>query len=187
MLLFINFHYLTLSHRTFSHLVFFFFPQRVRFRSYALILFLTHSGKGHNSISLSSSGTAAFKKWLHTLSWQPKHGKREINLTQRPRIKKKSVVVRGGGRGGRSKLERLGRVRKQALKLYTNSAVRGICAPQNHTSSMCEDERWEGEGAGINPYYGLICIALGCCRRRVWGDLMKCQQVVISTGAGPGK
>lgn len=100
MLLFINFHYLTLSHRTFSHLVFFFFPQHVRFRSYALILFLTHSGKGHNSISLSSSGTAAFKKWLHTLSWQPKHGKREINLTQRPRIKKKSVVVRGGGWGG---------------------------------------------------------------------------------------
>lgn len=64
MLLFINFHYLTLSQRTFSLLIFFPFPvsQRVGFKSYALILFFTHSEKGHNSISLPSSGAAAFKK-----------------------------------------------------------------------------------------------------------------------------
>lgn len=77
-----------------------------------------------------------------------------------------------------------------AHKLYTNSAAQGVSAhthPHTHTSGMCEDERWEGGGAGINPYYGVICIALGCRRRRVLGDLMKCQQVVISAGASPGK
>lgn len=93
----------------------------------------------------------------------------------------------GGGEVGLCKLEGLGRERKHAHGSYTNSAARGVCVLQNHTSSMCEDERWEGEGAGINPHYGLICFALGCCGCRVWGDLMKCQQVVISTGAGPGK
>lgn len=70
-----------LSHRMFSEIFFLFSFTTCCFKSYTLILFFTHSEKGHNSISLLSSGTAAFKKWLHTPSWQPKDGRRGINLT----------------------------------------------------------------------------------------------------------
>lgn len=73
-----------------------------------------------------------------------------------------------------------GRVRgKKQAACSANVGAAGVCSQivhkfrgthtHTHTSGMCEDERWEGEGAGINPHYGLICIALGCRRRRGLG------------------
>lgn len=88
------------------------------------------------------------------------------------------------------KLETQGMVQKGTLKLYTNSAARQVYVHcKSHTSNRCEGKAgWEGwSRGGINPYQGPICIALGCDRRAVWGDLMKCQQVVISTGVVPRK
>lgn len=198
--MFIHLHYLILSHRTFSQLLFcLFFFQRAVFESSALILFFTHSEKGHNSISLPSCGTAAFKKWLYTLSWQPKDGKRGINLTERPGIKNKEGKVEGAKKGlgwGGWQVTQLVNV-GVLKKLYTNSRTHDVGVhKRTHTYAHkwtvcvwgCRGWWREGEGAGINPYLGLICIALGCCRRRVFGDFMKsCQHDVIPIGASPGK